>query len=161
MLYAPAIFGESLMDEWMNDFDREFSQMDREFNRGFGKKSPLFGKHAANLMKTDVRENEHEYELNVELPGFHKEDVELTLENGYLTITAAKGLDKDEKDKKTGKVIRQERYAGSLSRTFYVGEELTTEDVKAKLEDGVLKLSIPKKEPAKELPKKNQILIEG
>ena len=82
MLYAPAIFGESLMDEWMNDFDREFSQMDREFNRNFGKKSPLFGKHAANLMKTDVRENEHEYELNVELPGFHKEDVELTLENG-------------------------------------------------------------------------------
>ena len=157
MLYVPSIFGESLMDDWMDDFDRSMKELDR----GFGKKNPLFGKHAKNLMKTDVREKEGGYEVDIELPGFKKEEIELQLENGYLNITAAKGLDKEEKDKKDGKVIRQERYAGSLSRSFYVGEEIKEEDIKAKLEHGVLKLSIPKKEKKEEIPEKRRILIEG
>ena len=106
MLYMPGIFGEDLMDRWMNDMDRQVALMEK----------PLYGHHAKNLMKTDVREHEDGYEVEVELPGFHKDEVELSLENGYLTITAAKGLDKDEKDKKSGQVIRQERYAGSLRR---------------------------------------------
>ena len=147
----PAIFGEDLMDEWMKDMDQEF----------FGKRNPLYGHHAKDLMKTDVREHEDGYELDIELPGFHKDEVQLSLENGYLNITAAKGLDKDEKDKKSGKLIRQERYAGSMSRSFYVGEELTEEDIKAKLEHGVLSLQIPKKEAKPQLPEKKYIAIEG
>lgn len=161
MLYVPSIFGESLMDDWMEDFDRSMREMDREFDRGFGKRNPLFGKHAKNLMKTDVREKEDSYEVDIELPGFKKEEIELKLENGFLSITAAKGLDKEEKDKKDGKILRQERYAGSLSRSFYVGEELKEEDVKAKLEHGVLKLTLPKKEKKAQVPEKKQILIEG
>ena len=133
---------------------------------------PLYGHNAKNLMKTDVREHDDSYEVDIELPGFHKDEVQLSLENGYLNITAAKGLDKDEKDKKSGKLIRQERYAGSMSRSFYVGEELTSrsfyvgeelteEDIKAKLEHGVLSLQIPKKEAKPQLPEKKYIAIEG
>ena len=102
--------------------------------------------------------------MDIELPGFHKDEVQLSLENGYLNITAAKGLDKDEKEEKeekTGKLIRQERYAGSMSRSFYVGEDVTEEDIKAKLEHGVLSLQIPKKEAKPQLPEKKYIAIEG
>ena len=151
MLYMPGIFGEDLMDRWMSDMDREFARMEK----------PLYGHNARNLMKTDVREHDDGFEVDIELPGFHKDEVQLSLENGYLNITAAKGLDKDETDKKSGKVIRQERYAGSLSRSFYVGEELTEEDIKAKLEHGVLSLQIPKKEKKPQLPEKKTIAIEG
>ena len=151
MLYMPYVFGEDLMDEWMRDMDREF----------FGKRNPLYGHHAKNLMKTDVREHEDSYEVDIELPGFHKDEVELTLENGYLSIKAAKGLDKDEKDEKSGKIIHQERYAGALQRSFYVGEEVREEDIKAKLEHGVLSLQIPKKEAKPQLPEKKTIMIEG
>ena len=111
------------------------------------------------MMKTDVHEHEDKYEVDIDLPGFKKDEITLDLEKGYLTVMAAKGLDKDEKDKK-GKLIRQERYAGSMQRTFFVGENLTEEDVKAKFEDGVLKLIIPKKEAPK-LPEKKTIMIEG
>ena len=119
----------------------------------------LYGKHAAQMMKTDVHEHEDQYEVDIDLPGFKKDEITLDLENGYLTVSAAKGLDKDEKDKK-GKLIRQERYAGSMQRSFYVGEGITEEDVKAKFEDGVLKLNIPKKEAPK-VPEKKTIMIEG
>ena len=119
MLYMPGIFGEDLMDRWFDDMDREFARMEK----------PLYGHNAKNLMKTDVRERDDGYEVDIELPGFHKDEVQLSLENGYLNIVAAKGLDKDEKDKKTGKLIRQERYAGNLSRSFYIGEDITDEDV--------------------------------
>ena len=149
MLYMPGIFGEDLMDRWMNDMDRQFALIEK----------PLYGHHAKNLMKTDVREHEDGYEVEVELPGFHKDEIELSLENGYLTITAAKGLDKDEKDKK-GKLIRQERYCGSMQRSFYVGENLTEEDIKASFKHGVLNLMIPKKEAPK-VPEKKYIAIAG
>ncbi len=108
-----------------------------------------------------TREHDDSYEVDIELPGFHKDEVQLSLENGCLNITAAKGLDKDEKDKKTGKLIRQERYAGSMSRSFYVGEDVTEEDIKAKLEHGVLSLQIPKKEAKPQVPEKKYIAIEG
>ena len=147
----PSIFGESLFDDdWMDfPFEREF----------FGKKNPLYGKHAKNMMKTDVRETENGYEVDIDLPGFKKDEINAKLENGYLTVSASKGLDKDEKDKE-GKYIRQERYAGAMSRSFYVGEELTQEDIKAKYENGILKLSLPKKE-AKAVEQKRYIEIEG
>ena len=148
MLYMPSIFGEDLMDRWFDDMDREFARMEK----------PLYGHNAKNLMKTDVREHDDSYEVDIELPGFHKDEVQLSLENGYLNITAAKGLDKDEKDKKSGKLIRQERYAGSMSRSFYVGD-LRPESIKCKYEDGVLTLEFPKAEQPK-LPETHSITIE-
>ncbi len=151
MLYMPGIFGEDLMDSYFNDLDCEFARLEK----------PLYGHNAKNLMKTDVRELDDSYEVDIELPGFHKDEIRLILENGHLNITATKGLDKDEKDKKTGKLIRQERYAGSMSRTFYVGEGITEEDIKARLEHGVLSLQIPKKETKPKLPEKKYIAIEG
>ena len=149
-MLLPSIFGESLLDDWM-DFPRmrDFDDIDKK----------LYGKHAAHMMKTDVHEHDTGYEIDIDLPGFKKDEIQLSLENGYLIVEAAKGLDKDEKDKK-GKLIRQERYAGSMQRSFYVGEEVTEEDIKAKYEDGVLKLSVPKKEAPK-VPEKKTILIEG
>ena len=120
-------------------------------------RNPLYGKHAKNMMKTDVRETEDTYELDIDLPGFKKDELNLDLKNGYLTIQATKGLDKDEKDK-NGKYIRQERYAGSMSRSFYVGE-VPMEAVKARYEDGILRISLPKQEK-KALPKPTTIAIE-
>ncbi|HJD03271.1 MAG: Hsp20/alpha crystallin family protein [Mediterraneibacter sp.] len=148
-MLMPSIFGENLFDDDWFDFDRDF----------WGKKNPLYGKNAKNIMKTDIREHDTGYELDVDLPGFKKDEINIELENGYLTISAAKGLDKDEQDKK-GKYIRKERYAGAMQRSFYVGDAVTEEDVKAKFEDGILKLSIPKKD-AKEVETKKTIAIEG
>ena len=148
-MLMPSIFGESLFDDWFDDFDRQMQHMDRR----------LYGRNAKREMKTDVREKEDGYEIDMDLPGFKKDQVELTLENGYLTVTANKGFDKDEKDDK-GRMIRQERYAGSMQRSFYVGQNMTEEDVKARFEDGVLHLNLPKKD-AKKVPEKKTICIEG
>ena len=149
-MMMPSIFGESLFDDWMDfPFQREF----------FGDRNPLYGKHAKNMMKTDVRESEHGYELDVDLPGFKKDEVQAKLENGYLTIFAAKGLDKDQKDDK-GNYIRRERYTGNMSRSFYVGDSLKQEDIHAKFEDGILKLSFPKQN-SKQVANHNYIAIEG
>jgi len=153
MLYMPSLFKENAMDRMMNDWERSF-------NDDFFGRNPLYGHHAKDLMRTDIKELDDHYELDVDLPGFKKDEIEVVLENGYLTINAAKGLDKDETDKETGKVIRQERYAGSLTRSFYVGEELTEEDIKAAFEDGVLRLNVPKKEAQPEVPQKKTITIE-
>ena len=115
---------------------------------------------AMNVMKTDVKETDNSYEVDIDLPGFKKDEIEAKLENGYLTISAAKGLDKEEKDEKDGKYIRKERYSGAMSRSFYVGDELKQEDIKAKYEDGILKLSVPKKEQ-KKVETTKHIAIEG
>ena len=144
MTMLPSVFGENMMDEF---FDHDF----------FDERNPLFGKHARNLMKTDIRENGKEYELAVELPGFKKEEISLDVKDGYLTISAQKGLDKDEKDKK-GRMLRQERYSGVCTRSFYVGD-VKPEDVKAKYESGVLTVVLPK-EDAKKLPSESKIAIE-
>ena len=145
----PSIFGENLFDDWFGfPAFPEFHDIDRK----------LYGKHAHHEMKTDVHEHDDHYEIDIDLPGFQKDELTLNLENGYLTVGAAKGLDKEQKDKK-GKVIRQERYAGAMRRTFYVGEALTEEDVHAKYENGVLSLTIPKKDQ-KELPERKSIAIE-
>lgn len=150
-MMMPKLFGENLFDDdWMDfPFEKEF----------FGKRNPLYGKNAKNLMKTDIRETDTDYEVDVDLPGFNKDEISAELNNGYLTISAAKGLDKEEKDNK-GTYIRQERYAGSMSRSFYVGGGLTQEDIKAKYENGILKLTIPKKQP-EQVEKRNYISIEG
>ena len=122
----PTVFGENLFDDF---FDDSFGMMNA--------RSPLYGKHARNLMKTDIRETDTNYELAIDLPGFKKDEIHIELKNGYLTISAAKGLDKDEKAPE-GKYIRQERYTGACSRSFYVGTDLQPKDVSAKFTDGIL-----------------------
>ena len=150
-MMMPSIFGENLFDDFMDfPFEKEF----------WGRRNPLYGKNEKNLMKTDVRETDSSYELDIDLPGFKKDEVTAKLENGYLTISAAKGLDKDEKEKDTGKYIRRERYAGAVSRSFYVGEHIQQKDIHAKFEDGILKLTVPKKD-AKQVDEKKYISIEG
>ena len=146
----PSIFGENLFDDWF-DFPSfpELRNVDRK----------LYGRHAAHEMKTDVREHEDHYEVDVDLPGFKKDEIRLELENGTLTVSAAKGLDKDENDS-AGKLIRQERYAGAMQRSFFVGEHVTEADIHAKFEDGVLSVTFPKQE-AKKLPERKMIAIEG
>ena len=145
----PSIFGENLFDDWFgfSGFP-ELRDIDRK----------LYGRHAAREMKTDVQEHDDHYEVDIDLPGFKKDEISLNLENGYLTVSAAKGLDQ-EKTKK-GKVIRQERYAGAMQRSFYVGEQLTEKDVTAKFENGVLSLTLPKEEP-KRISGRRTIAIEG
>ena len=147
----PSVFGENLFDDSLSDFF------------GFGRMMPqisseLYGKHAKNLMKTDVRELDGSYELDVDLPGFKKDEVTVDLQDGYLTISAAKALDKDESDQK-GKFLRHERCSGSMSRSFYVGDDVEAADISAKYEDGILKISVPKA-AQKELPKHTTIAIE-
>ena len=148
-MLMPSIFGESLFDDFDNWMDFSFPDVDKA----------LYGKHAKNMMKTDVKETEKGYEVAVDLPGFKKDEIQLELNDGYLTISAEKGLDKEEKDKKD-KYIRRERYAGSMSRTFYVGESITENDIHAKYENGILTLDVPKEE-AKKVPEKRYISIEG
>ena len=150
-MMMPSIFGENLFDDFMNfPFERDF----------WGRRNPLYGKNEQNIMKTDVRETDSSYELDIDLPGFKKDEVTAKLENGYLTISASKGLNKDEKDKENGKYIRRERYAGAVSRSFYVGEHIQQEDIHAKFEDGILRLTVPKKD-AKQVDEKKYISIEG
>ena len=152
-MFMPSIFVYDLFDDFMNDF---FSDEERDM-RKLQKK--LYGRHGRNLMKTDVKETDEGYELEMDLPGFTKDEIKLSLDGGYLTISAAKGVDKDEQEKKSGRYIRRERYAGACERSFYVGDGVTESDIKASFEHGILKLSIPKKE--NKLPEKKYIAIEG
>ena len=146
-MLMPSIFGENLFnDVWMNF---GFPEVEKA----------LYGKHASHEMKTDVRETDSGYEVDIDLPGFKKDEINIQLDNGYLSISAAKGLDKDEQDKE-GKYIRKERYAGSMSRSFYVGNAITQDDIKAKYESGILRLSVPKK-AAEEIESAKRIAIEG
>lgn len=152
-MLMPSIFGEDLFDDFMRDFplynDKDRKKLEKK----------LYGRRGRNLMKTDIKETDGVYELEMDLPGFSKDEVKASLENGYLTISAAKGLDQDEQEKKTGKYIRRERYAGACERTFYVGEDVTQEDIKGEFKHGILKLTIPKK--AAQVPEKKYIAIEG
>ena len=152
-MLLPSIFGENLFDDFFDDvpfFDnRAENQIEKK----------LYGRHAHNVMKTDIKENDDGYELIVDLPGFKKDEISLELNNGYLTISTEKSLEKDKENKK-GKMLRQERYSGVMQRSFFVGEHLTEEDIKASYENGVLHVMIPKKE-ARKVPEKKTILIEG
>ena len=140
-MYMPSIFGESLFDD-MFPFDDSFFT---------SKKNPLYGKNASRVMKTDIKENEGSYELDIDLPGFKKDEITAELKDGYLTVSAAK----------EGHYIRQERYSGAMSRTFYVGEDVKQEDIKAKFENGILSLSVPKPVEQKKVETSKRIAIEG
>ena len=142
-MMMPSIFGENLFDDFMED----------------AFKSPIFGKREKNLMKTDIRENENGYELDMDLPGFKKDEITVNLRDGYVTISAERGMERSEKDEKTGKYVRQERYSGSCQRSFYVGEAVKQEDMKARFEDGILHLEFPKPSQ-KQVEETHRILIE-
>lgn len=154
-MLLPGLFGENLFDEWFAFPEFQGFSGSRDYDRSERK---LYGKHADRLMKTDVHEHDDHYEVDIDLPGFSKDEISLELKEGYLIVSAAKGLDKSDTNKK-GKVIRQERYAGAMQRSFYVGEQLTEEDIKASFKDGVLNLNIVKKDLPK-LPEKKTITIE-
>ena len=146
-MLMPSIFGENLFDDFMDDFS--FPSIDKK----------LYRKHAANIMKTDVQEKDNTDEVDIDLPGFKKDEIQIQLENGYVTVSAAKGLDKDEKDK-DGKYIRRERYAGNVSRSFYVGDKVQKEDIHPKFENGILSFTVPKEQKAVE-NNSHYITIEG
>ena len=152
-MLMPSIFGEDLFDDFMRDFpfynDKDMKKLEKK----------LYGRRGRNMMKTDIKERDDSYELEMDLPGFKKDEVKVALENGYLTISPAKGLDEDEQEKKSGRYIRRERYAGACQRTFYVGEDVRQEDIKGEFKHGILKLTIPKK--AAQVPEKKYIAIEG
>ena len=140
-MLLPSIFGEDLFDDWMMDF-------------------PFRGNASTGLMKTDVKETENSYELDMDMPGFEKGDIKDKQKNGYLTISASSHKNNDEKDN-DGKYIRRERYSGSCSRSFYVGEDVKQEDIKAKFENGILKVTVPKKEEKPAVEENKYISIEG
>ena len=153
-MLMPSIFGENMFDDFMRDFpffdDSELRKTEKK----------LYGHHGKNMMKTDIKETDTGYELEMDLPGFAKEEVHASLDNGYLTISAAKGLNEDEKKKESGRYIRRERYMGACQRTFYVGENITEEDIKAEFKHGILKLFVPKKEAEPAVEQKKYIAIE-
>jgi len=142
-MLMPSIFGETLLDDFFG-FPKE--RYVRTNNTG--------------LMQTDIAESDDSFSLIMNLPGFKKEDVKAELKDGYLTINASTNTSNEEKDD-NGKYIRKERYCGSCSRSFYVGEAVTQEDIKAKFEDGTLKITVPKKEVKPEVEEAKYIAIEG
>ena len=153
-MLMPSIFGENLFDD-LFDFpfydDRNEQKVEKK----------LYGRHARNLMKTDIKEMDNGYQLIIDLPGFKKEEIHAALENGYLTISAAKGLDEDEQEKESGHYIRRERYAGACERSFYVGDGISQEDIKAEFKHGILKIFVPKKEARPAVEENKYIAIEG
>ncbi|MGN0505741.1 MAG: Hsp20/alpha crystallin family protein [Lachnospiraceae bacterium] len=157
-MLMPSIFGENLFDDFMDDFFEDFPVYDEKDMKKLEKK--LYGHRAKNLMKTDIKETRNAYKLEMDLPGFKKEDVKVSLEEGYLTVCAAKGMNQEEQEKKTGKYIRRERYAGACERSFYVGEDVTEDDIRGEFKHGVLKLTIQKKEAKSVEDKSRYIAIE-
>ena len=153
-MLMPSIFNDNLFDNFF-DFpfydDRDMQKLEKK----------LYGRRGKNLMKTDIKDTDKAYELEMDLPGFKKDEIKVSLENGYLTISAARGLDVDEQEKETAKYIRKERYAGSCQRSFYLGEGVKQEDIKGEFKHGILKLVIPKKEEKPEVETSKYISIEG
>ena len=150
-MLLPSIFNDNFADDVFNDFFDLPVTFKQVWNPGLAS--------GTSMMQTDVKETEKGFELDISIPGFRKEDIKAELKDGYLTINAEHAENKEEKEE--GKFIRKERYTGHCSRSFFVGEEITENDIHAKFENGVLILSIPKKEPAKKVDEKKLIAIEG
>ena len=153
-MLMPSIFGENLFD----DFFTPFYYDDKDEKKAEKK---LYGRRAQNLLKTDIKEKPEGYELIVDVPGFKKDEVHAELKDGYLVVSAEKGLDEDEKDKKSGKYLRRERYAGSCQRSYYVGKDTTEDDIKAHFEHGMLTVTVAKKEAKPAVEEKKHIAIKG
>ena len=151
-MLMPSIFGENLFDNFFDGFG--FHNFANDVNQ------TLYGQNSKNLMRTDVKENGGIYEVAMDLPGFKKDDIKMQLKDGYLTISASKDLEKNEQNE-DGKYIRRERYAGSMSRTFFVGEDVKEEDIRPKYENGILSFSVPKEQPPVVEEKEHYIEIAG
>lgn len=147
-MLMPSIFGENLFDDFFDEFARPARNVVR------------YNTPVTNIMKTDIREHDTGFELDIDLPGYRKEDVKAELKDGYLTISAQTRSDNDEKEE-NGKYIRRERYYGTCSRSFYVGKEITQEEIRARFEDGILKVSVPKKQAKPAVEESKFIQIEG
>ncbi len=145
-MLMPSIFRENLWNDWMDD---PFAEMD----------GMMHGKRGEHIMRTDVKEHEQEYEVDIELPGFKKDDLKVELKDGYLTVSALKESDEDKKAE-SGRYVRRERYAGNVSRSFYVGENVRQEEIHAKFEDGILQLRIPRRDARKQVEEKHYVTIE-
>lgn len=153
-MLLPSVFGRDMFDDFFRFpifDDKDFRDMEKK----------LYGRGSRNLMNTDVKETEDGFELEMDLPGFDKDEIKVSLEKGYMTVSAQKELNQDEKDADSGKYIRRERYAGACQRSFFVGEELTEEDIKGEFKHGILKLRVPKKEAKPAVEEKKYISIEG
>ena len=148
------VFDTFFGDPWFNDpwFD------DRDIQKAQKK---LYGHNEKKLMLTDIKESDKSYELEMDLPGFKKEEIKASIENGYLIISAEKGLEKDEKESEGKKYICRERYTGSCQRAFYVGDDIEKDDIKASFKHGILHLDIPKKQPKPQVEENKFISIEG
>ena len=147
-MLMPSIFGEDLFDDFFNDFTRPAKSVAR------------YNTPTTSVMRTDVKETEGSYELDIDLPGYKKEDVQAQLRDGYMVITAKQQTQHEEQDKNK-KYIRRERFYGACSRSFYVGEEIKQEDIKASFKDGILKVSVPKKKAISQVEENRYITIEG
>lgn len=151
-MLMPSVFGKDLFDDFF-DFpfydDRDMEKMQKK----------LYGHRSKNLMKTDVQENDDSYLMEMDLPGFSKDEVKVSLKDGYLTIKAEKGLDEEQKDEKSAKYIRRERYSGACERSFYVGN-INEADIKGEFKHGILTLTVPKEQPKKEIDTTKYIEIE-
>ncbi len=143
----PRLFTDSIFDDLFDDFN-DFNNVDHK----------LYGKHANKEMLTNVKEHEDHYDVEIDLPGFKKEEINIELNNGYLTVSAAKGIEENNNNSH-GKLIRQEKYYGSMSRSFYIGENIEAKDISAKHENGVLIISVPKVDETKQI-ESNHIMIE-
>ena len=154
-MLMPSIFDEDVFDDLFNVFPFYNDKDERKLEK------KLYGRRGRNLMKTDIRETNQAYEMEIDLPGFKKEDVKVSLENGYLTISAEKGMEDEDTEKKHGRYIRRERYAGTCERAFYVGDDVRQEDIKGEFKHGILKLTIPNKDAKPEVETKKYIAIEG
>ena len=153
-MMMPSIFGENLFDDLFDSFpfyDNATKDVEKK----------LYGRKEAHMMKTDIKEFDDKYEVEIDLPGFKKDEVQVELRDGYLVVSAEKGLDEDEQDKKTGKYLRRERYAGSCQRSYYVGKDTTEDDIKAHFEHGMLTVTVAKKEAKPAVEEKKHIAIEG
>ena len=147
-MLMPSIFGENLFDDLF-----DYPAIRRHAERPMAKEPVM-------MMKTDVKEKDDAYELDIELPGYSKDNVKAELKDGFLTVSATVEKNDDEKDK-DGRYIRRERYSGSCSRSFYVGENVTEADIKAKFDNGILKISVPKIEAKPEVEQNHYVAIEG
>ena len=153
-MLVPSIFSDNFFDDFF-----EFPFIDDRAEKNAERK--LYGHDAAKELKTVIKELEVKYQVEIDLPGFKKDEEEVELKDGYLVVSAEKGLDEDEQDKKTGKYLRRERYAGSCQRSYYVGKDTTEDDIKAHFEHGMLTVTVAKKEAKPAVEEKKHIAIEG
>lgn len=119
---------------------------------------PFFTEGESKLMRTDIKEKKDKYVIDIDLPGYEKNEIKVNIQDGYLVVNAK--VQKAEDKKEEGKFVRKERYTGECSRSFYVGDSVKEEDVKAKFHNGTLTLEVPKKDEKEEIPETKYIEIE-